>query len=339
MAASIPCSSLNKMINKEEERDHESIKKVERSYQRYREIISTLPKEKGWIAENMCLYEGFWYQPMHGLAGVMFAQEHFQARPDDVFLVSAPKSGSTWLKALIFAVMKRTCYASSAHPLLTTNPHDCVPFFEFELFKKPPVADVDGLPSPRIFATHIPYTSLPKSVLDSGCKIVYVCRDPKDVLISMWYFLANVRSKELPPLSLEEAVDLFSRGVFGFGPFWDHVQGYWKASLECPERIFFITYEQMKRDTFVKVKRLAEFLGQPFSMEEEGERVVEEIIELCSFGKLRNLEVNKNGSRNPDFKNDAFFRKGEVGDWKNHLTPQMVERLDQITNEKLPGIF
>ncbi|XP_058216769.1 cytosolic sulfotransferase 15-like [Rhododendron vialii] len=321
MAGSIPCSSLNKMINKEEERDHESIKKVERSYQRYREIISTLPKEKGWIAENMCLYEGFWYQPMHGLAGVMFAQEHFQARPDDVFLISAPKSGSTWLKALIFAVMKRTCYASTAHPLLTTNPHDCVPFFEFELFKKPPVADVDGLPSPRIFATHIPYTSLPKSVLDSGCKIVYV------------------RSKELPPLSLEEAVDLFSRGIFGFGPFWDHVQGYWKASLECPERIFFITYEQMKRDTFVKVKRLAEFLGQPFSMEEEGERVVEEIIELCSFGKLRNLDVNKNGSRNPDFKNDAFFRKGEVGDWKKHLTPQMVERLDQITNEKLPGIF
>ncbi|KAG5564533.1 hypothetical protein RHGRI_000647 [Rhododendron griersonianum] len=230
---------------------------------------------------------------------------------DDVLLISTPKSGTTWLKALIFATMKRTCYTNSTHPLLTTNPHDCVPFFEFE----------------------------PKSILDSGCKIVYLCRDPKDVLISMWYFLAKVRSKELPPLSLEETVDLFSRGIFGFGPFWDHVQGYWKASLECPERIFFITYEEMKRDTFVKVKRMAEFLGQPFSMEEETERVVEEIIELCSFGKLKNLEVNKNGSRNPSFKNDVFFRKGEVGDWRNHLTPQMVERLDQITNEKLPGLF
>ncbi|KAG5564537.1 hypothetical protein RHGRI_000647 [Rhododendron griersonianum] len=258
---------------------------------------------------------------------------------DDVLLISTPKSGTTWLKALIFATMKRTCYTNSTHPLLTTNPHDCVPFFEFELFKKPPVADVDNLPSPRILGTHIPYSSLPKSILDSGCKIVYLCRDPKDVLISMWYFLAKVRSKELPPLSLEETVDLFSRGIFGFGPFWDHVQGYWKASLECPERIFFITYEEMKRDTFVKVKRMAEFLGQPFSMEEETERVVEEIIELCSFGKLKNLEVNKNGSRNPSFKNDVFFRKGEVGDWRNHLTPQMVERLDQITNEKLPGLF
>ncbi|KAF7153800.1 hypothetical protein RHSIM_Rhsim01G0075600 [Rhododendron simsii] len=124
----------------------------------------------------------------------------------------------------------------------------------------------------------------------------------------MWYFLAKVRSKELPPLSLEEAVDLFSRGIFGFGPFWDHVQGYWKASQECPERIFFITYEEMKRDTFVKVKRLAEFLGQPFSMEEERERVVEEIIELCSFGKLRNLEVEISGSKEPQLWNDDIFK-------------------------------
>ncbi|XP_058226096.1 cytosolic sulfotransferase 13-like [Rhododendron vialii] len=337
MAASIPCSSLNK-INKEE-RDHESIKKVERSYQRYREIISTLPKGKGWIADELCLYEGFWYPATLGLAGVMFAQEHFQARPDDVLLISTPKSGTTWLKAIIFAIMKRTCYTNSTHPLLTTNPHDCVPFFEFQLFLKPPVADVDNLPSPRIFATHIPYTSLPKSIMDSGCKIVYVCRDPKDVLISMWYFLAKMRSKEFPPVSLEEGVELFSRGISGRGPFWDHVQGYLKASLECPERFFFITYEEMKRETFVKVKRLAEFLGQRFSMEEERERVVEEIIELCSFDKLRNLEVNKNSSCVIDLKNDSFFRKGEVGDWRNHLTPQMVERLDQITNEKLPGIF
>ncbi|KAI8570826.1 hypothetical protein RHMOL_Rhmol01G0067100 [Rhododendron molle] len=193
MAASIPCSSLNK-INKEE-RDHESIKMVERSYQRYREIISTLPQEKGWIAEDMCLYEGFWYQPTHGLPGVMFAQEHFQARPDDVLLISTPKSGTTWFKAIIFAIVKRTCYTNSTHPLLTTNPHDCVPFFEFLLFLKPPVEDVDNLPSPRIFATHIPYTSLPNSIMDSGCKIVYVCRDPKDVLISMWYFLAKMASK------------------------------------------------------------------------------------------------------------------------------------------------
>ncbi|XP_058211485.1 flavonol sulfotransferase-like [Rhododendron vialii] len=337
MAASLPSqySSLSK-IN-EEERD-ETLKKVERSYERYRELISTLPKEKGWVSD-LCLYEGFWCERLAGLKGIMFAQEHFQARPTDVFLISTPKSGTTWLKALIFAIMKRTCYTNSTHPLLTTNPHDCIPFLELRLFREPPVADVEKLPSPRLFATHIPYTSLPKPILCSGCKIVYVCRDSKDVLISMWYYMVKMRSKDLPPLSLEEAFKLFSKGLSIYGPFWDHVLGYWNASMECPQRIFFLRYEELKKETLINVRRLAEFLGQPFSMEEERERVVEEIIELCSFKRLSNLEVNKNGSRDAVIKNDMFFRKGEVGDWSNHLTTQMVESLDQITNEKLHGIF
>ncbi|KAF7146353.1 hypothetical protein RHSIM_Rhsim04G0067500 [Rhododendron simsii] len=337
MAASLPSqySSLGK--TSEEERD-ESVKEVERSYERYRELISALPKEKGWVSD-LCLYEGFWYERRAGLEGIMFAQEHFQARPTDVFLISTPKSGTTWLKALIFAIMKRTCYTDSTHPLLTTNPHDCIPFLELRLFRQPPIADVEKLPSPRLLAVHIPYTSLPKSILCSGCKIVYLCRDSKDVLISMWFYKAKMRSKELPPLSLEEAFKLFSKGLSIYGPFWDHVLGYWNASLECPQRFFFLRYEDLKKETSINVRRLAEFLGQPFSVEEERERVVEEIIELCSFKRLSNLEVNKNGSRDALIKNDMLFRKGEVGDWSNHLTSEMAESLDQITNEKLHGIF
>ncbi|KAI8571330.1 hypothetical protein RHMOL_Rhmol01G0111500 [Rhododendron molle] len=337
MATSLPCSSLNE-INKEE-RD-ERIKMVEKSYQRYREIISTLPNINGWIGEDMRLYEGFWYRTNHALEGVMCVQEHFKARSDDILLISAPKSGTTWLKSLVFAIMKRACYTNSTHPLLTTNPHDCVPCLELKLFKRSPVADVDDLPSPRIFSTHIPYTSLPESILYSGCKIVYICRDPKDVLISLRYFLAKSKpSTELPPLSFEEVFELFTKGISSYGPIWDHVQGYHKASLECPHRFFFITYEEMKRHTLVNVKRLAEFLEQPFSMVEEREYAVEEIINLCSIDTLKKLEVNKSGLRNSYFPNDAFFRKGEIGDWRNHLTPQMAESIDQITNEKLPGIF
>ncbi|KAG5564926.1 hypothetical protein RHGRI_000959 [Rhododendron griersonianum] len=51
----------------------------------------------------------------------------------------------------------------------------------------------------------------------------------------------------------------------------------------------------MKRDTSVKMKRLTDFLGQPFSMEEDMEHVVEDIIKLCSFHTLRNLRVDKSG--------------------------------------------
>ncbi|KAL3576962.1 hypothetical protein D5086_022245 [Populus alba] len=35
--------------------------------------------------------------------------------------------------------------------------------------------------------------------------------------------------------------------------------------------------------------------------------------------------------------NSVFFRKGEIGDWANHLTPEMGARLDDIMEKKLKG--
>lgn len=39
-----------------------------------------------------------------------------RARPTDVYLTSKPKSGTTWLKALVFSIMNRSRYSFSAHP-------------------------------------------------------------------------------------------------------------------------------------------------------------------------------------------------------------------------------
>ncbi|KAG5234938.1 flavonol sulfotransferase [Salix suchowensis] len=62
---------------------------------------------------------------------------------------------------------------------------------------------------------------------------------------------------------------------------------------------------------------------------------------MCSFEKLSNLEVNKNGTHSLDtsiaVKNSVFFRKEEIGDWANNLTPEMGARLDDIMEQKLKG--
>ncbi|KAL7161158.1 hypothetical protein ACSBR2_041757 [Camellia fascicularis] len=331
MAAPIPSQTSLSKTNKEE--SDERTESVERSYKRYKEVISTLPKERGWLTEHLSLYQGFWYQPTGDLEGVMFVQEHFKARPTDVLLISIPKSGTTWRKAVIFAIMKRTCYNNSTdHPLLYSSPHNCIPFLEFKLFGEPPIADVENMPSARLFATHIPYTSLLESVLTSGCRIVYVCRNPNDVFVSMWHFMSKLREKNLPPA-------FTGRGIFPYGPLWDHVLGSQKASLECPRRVLFLRYKDMKMEPLVHVKRLAEFFGQPFSLEEENEGVVQEILKLCSFENLSKLEANTSGTYRDGIKNSVFFREGKVGDFSNHLTAQMIKILDQMTNEKFGGVF
>ncbi|CAK7340443.1 unnamed protein product [Dovyalis caffra] len=171
----------------------------------------------------------------------------------------------------------------------------------------------------------------------SGPKFVYVCRNPKDIFVSKWKFMEKMRPKEMPPLSLQDAFELFCNGVSHYEPFWYHVLNFWKASLETPKTVLFLIYEDMKRELLVK--RLGEFLGKPFSPGEEREGVVQEIVRLCSFKNMSTLEVNKSIISNESFvENPYFFRKGEVGDWENHLTPEMVARLDQITKEKLDGV-
>ncbi|MBA0801490.1 hypothetical protein Gohar_011854 [Gossypium harknessii] len=287
------------------------------SPQKYVEEISQLPKEKGWRGlQGLFLYKNFWFYPAF-LKGALHARDHFQAQPTDIFLCSSMKTGTAWLKALSFTI------ATRGH-----RPSD------------------DGLPSNGgseipLFASHLPYTCLPKSVIDSDCKIVYIRRDPKDTFVSMWFFLrkfvAGKNSTDVESFaSIDEGFELFCKGLSSHGPYWEHILGYWEASIRRPEKILFLKYEDLLEDTQLWVKKLAEFFGCPFSAGEEREGVVKE----CSFESLRDLEVNKSGKhekRGRVIENSAYFRKGVVGDWRNHLSDEMGKKIDVIMEEKLMG--
>ncbi|GAB4832096.1 hypothetical protein Ancab_006116 [Ancistrocladus abbreviatus] len=313
-------------------------------------LEATLPKEKGTLGPYLYFYEGFWCPGML-LHNVISFQTHFQAQQSDIVLATKPKSGTTWLKALAFAITSRAHYPydHSSHPLHTSNPHELVPFFEFHVYAQVnkdmfPLRDYPSRSSgsPRLFSTHVPYASLPRSIKDSECCIIYLCSNPFDTFVSLWKFAPAIAAlQETPPpkdqSSMEECFDSFCRGVDGFGPYWDHVLGYWKESLKRPNKVLFMKYEDMKEDGTREVKRLAEFLGLPFTLEEEREGVIQGIAKLCSLGNLKDLEVNKKGKYMPHVENKMFFRKGEVGDWANYLTPSMVEHLDLVIKEKFSG--
>jgi hypothetical protein len=125
--------------------------------------------------------------------GVPAVHSCFEPRPTDVFLASYPKSGTTWLKALAFAMLKRSMHppCDKDHPLRGGSPHDIVRFLKIEFSTRD---EFEALTSPRVLSTHLPYSLLPSSITEecSGCRIVYICREPKDALVSYWLFTRKV---------------------------------------------------------------------------------------------------------------------------------------------------
>ncbi|XP_074325607.1 cytosolic sulfotransferase 8-like [Apium graveolens] len=308
--------------------------------QEFLDLLLTLPKEKNYFGVDSYQYNGFWF-PKAPLYGMIESQIHFQPRKNDVFLVTAPKSGTTWLKAIIYTLLNRQVNhpQDPHHPLITKTPHQLVPFLgllkpsDYDLISNTPDS------STRIFGSHVPLIGLPKSVAeDNGsfdCKIVYLCRDIKDTFVSFFHFANEHLDRSCN--SMEKAFDLYSRGVSGGGPVWDQIIGYWNESLKRPHKVLFMRYEDMKTEPYFQLKRLALFLGKPVSQEEENEGLLDQIIHLCSIENLSNLEVNKSGTTSRGLKNHSFYRSGKVGDWKKYLTPEMAAKLDHISQEKFHG--
>ncbi|XP_026450841.1 cytosolic sulfotransferase 15-like [Papaver somniferum] len=269
---------------------------------------------------DLALYQGFWVSA-EALENIKDFQQNFNALDTDILVGSHPKSGTVWLKALAFAIINRTRYpffsSSHHHPLLTISPHDLVPFVEFKhVYPSCSLLDFTkgschsgDVSTCRVIDTHIPYTSLPESINNKAinCKIVYICRNPQDTFVSLWHFInkmralpgSNIKStpaltstKKSTPLSIEDAFRLFHDGVSVFGPYWEHVLGYWKASLERPREVLFLKYENLKKDPEPQLKKLAAFLGYSYSIEEESQGVIKEILSLCSFQREREQKWN-----------------------------------------------
>jgi len=125
------------------------------------------------------------------------------------------------LKALTFAIVHRQHFPSlENYPLLVFNPHERVPPFEFVIYDEinDQTHDLSKIPEPRIFGTHVPFTSLAKSIKESNCKIIYICRNLFDTFVSTWVFVNKIMPKFLPSLPLEEAFERYCMGIIGFGP-------------------------------------------------------------------------------------------------------------------------
>jgi len=123
---------------------------------------------------------------------------------------------------------------------------------------------------------------------------------------------------------------LYMNGTVDFGLWFDHVLEWWKH--RDAENILFLKYEDMKKDHRGAVKKIAEFIG--YNLKEE---VIDTIVEKSTFQNMKeNPAINDfyMKFRKPDA---AFFRKGVVGDWRGHFTPEQNVKFDAVYAEKMKG--
>ncbi|KAL8217501.1 hypothetical protein R6Q57_020874 [Mikania cordata] len=126
------------------------------------ELIKRLPQHNcRWLKGTFILYkyQDFWCLE-NVLKEIISAQQSVKARSNDVFLCSYPKSGTTWLKALVFSIITRENFVKSASPLLTTLPHDCIPSIgRANLHEIQQYQNKSCFTTP--ISTHIPHHSIP----------------------------------------------------------------------------------------------------------------------------------------------------------------------------------
>ncbi|XP_078335038.1 sulfotransferase 1C2-like [Crassostrea virginica] len=100
--------------------------------------------------------------------------------------------------------------------------------------------------------------------------------------------------------------------------------------------IFTVHYENLKKNPIHEARRLADFLNIDLRQED-----IAEIVDKCSFQKLKQADETVKDqsvfkeSGLPTTLINNLYRKGEIGDWKNHFTVAMNEQFDAVFKEEM----
>ena len=201
----------------------------------------------------------------------------FKPRRSDVFVVTYPKCGTTWMTQIVHAL--RANANMSFGDINEVCPwdilaHDCKQDLDADQGYTEPESGQFVVCEPRCFKSHEAWDDVAK-----GGRYIYVARDPADAFFSFFKFLPSFAGLRQGDLDAETFAASIFAGVSHSGQIWDHFLGWWRQRHN-PD-VLWIFFEDLANDLRGEVARVADFLGIPAD-----NRLLDRVVKVSSFESM-----------------------------------------------------
>lgn len=244
------------------------------------------------------------------LLGMDRADRNFAVFPDDTMIVSYPRSGNTWMRFLV---------AHLLHPTMSIS------FANIETLIPDTAAissrDLKRTPRPRVIKSH--------EYFDHRYpKVIYIVRDPRDVVLSFYDFQRKYRQIE-DSYPLAKYVDKFVNGRLNSASWgtWAENVGSWTSARQGSKRLLLVRFEDLLHDPKLELARVAHFLSVPASPE-----MLDQVVANSSAARMRKLEKEQEHqwtATQKHRKDIPFVRAAKAGGWKSQLPKQSAAQIEQ----------
>lgn len=226
--------------------------------------------------------------------------------PGDTYLVSYPKSGSTWLRYLLSYLCDNATHLAGMERVVPDIYRHRNPGLLFTRY-------------PRILKSHERRTSAYR-------KVLYLARDPRSVFVSVYW-----HHRQSGTLSDDQTFDCYLPKFLSTSTTMKHFRwGAWNTHVASwlaapPSRFLLIRYEDLLCDTVGELAKIMEFTGI-----KTPEGKVQEAIASGQLTRLRQQEEEENWTPNrfPVQRDVSFFRTGKSDEWKEVLTMRQIRGIE-----------
>jgi hypothetical protein len=200
--------------------------------------------------------------------------KHYQPRPEDVFVATQMRCGTTWMQQLVYQIVTRGQGELGEGHLYAISPWiDAVNSVAIE--NAPLVGDRPT----RIIKTHLPTSLCPYS---ADARYIYVTRHPVSCFASIVDYNRSLLGPLMPPIQTQ--ADWYCSDRMYWLPWPRHVDGFWKWA-STRDNVRFVHFEEMKKDFAGVLDRVGRFLGCELT---PAERKL--VATRCSFQYMKDHE-------------------------------------------------